>query len=97
VGEAMNIEEYADAINVEIRIARRCNRQPSWFANFERCEILDDGFIRGALGMGRTPDEAIEAYVKEIRGKKIVINSVDFITERRREFVVPDTLTGRPK
>jgi hypothetical protein len=88
--QTMNIEEYADAINVNIEVLRVRNRVPRWMASFEYTYEIDGIFERGAYGDGDTPEEAINNYVAEIRGKRLRIGS----RAERREFTVPMELEG---
>lgn len=84
----MNIEEYADVIGKEIHITRYPNQDNRYMARFE-AEIKGDGVLIGKYGNGRTPTEAINSYVKKIKGQILVFNSY---TDRRVELKVPNYL-----
>ena len=85
----MDIQEYADAINVEIHLKRYENQDNRWMAEFPDCELMEDGCLASAYGNGKTPDEAIRDYVNQIAGKRIAIGAY---TDGRREFNVPASL-----
>ena len=87
----MNIEDYADCINVEIVVRRYDNQNNRWIAEFDHCEVKGDGVLIGTHGNGSTPQEAVQAYIDQIRGKCIVLNAGSV---RRREFIVPTNLRG---
>lgn len=89
----MTISEYCDAINVNIEIIRYSNQNERWTAKFEYCETkdnIDSAILCGEYGEGKTPTEAINSYIRNIRGKRIVLNASS--KELRREFIVPFTL-----
>ena len=90
----MNIEEYADALNLELEIRRYPNQQNRYTASFEDCDTktsADSGVIEGTYGNGDSASAAIIDYVNQIRGKILVHRPFD--GEKRREYVVPKTLT----
>lgn len=82
----MTITEYADAMNQELEIRYYPNQDVRFSAQFVHCEIKGDGVLTSAYGSGRTPQNALDDYVKQISGKTIVLNEM-------REFIVPTTLT----
>lgn len=91
----MNIEEYADVLNLELRIFRYPNQNNRYSAAFEHCETKEDAGSAGLTseyGNGRSPDEAISSYVDKIRNKVLVIHAMD--EKRRREYVVPKSITA---
>jgi hypothetical protein len=87
----MTIGEYADILNVDLIIRRYCNQDNRYMAELENSEIKEGGCLAGIFGIGKTADEAIEDYVKLIKGKRIVFNAM---REDRREFDVPKTLVA---
>lgn len=90
----MHIEEYADALNLELIILRYPNQANRYCAQFEDCEVKDDAgsaILESAYGNGSTPQAAIAAYLNEIRGKVLVVCAGD--PERRRQYVVPRSLS----
>jgi len=91
----MNIQDYADALNLEIRLTRYANQNNRWIAQFERCDTKDDAascVLTSNYGSGVDPHSAIGDYVDEIRGK-ILVHCANSPEERR--FVVPKTLTAK--
>ena len=89
----MNVEEYADILNLELRITRYPNQQNRYCASFEHCETKDH---KGAAGLcsthgnGITPALAVGDYVSKIRGRLLVVNAMS--EKDRREYVVPKEL-----
>lgn len=91
----MNIEEYADILNLDLRILRYPNQDNRYCAAFERCETKDDagsGMLTSTSGNGNSPAEAINDYIERIRGKLLVVNA--YGNKERREYVVPKEITG---
>ena len=92
----MNIEEYADILNIQLRITYYPNQNGRWTASFEGVETKADassGILDSTYGNAESPDEAINDYVEKIRGRLLVINATG--GDKRREFIVPATLYGR--
>lgn len=85
----MTISEFSDVANVTIEI--RCSPRSSgpWIADIERGEIKGHGVLTSTTGWGKTPSEALEAMIKGIRGKTLVIGAY---TDARREIQIPKTL-----
>lgn len=83
-----SLEQFADehglVMKVHERTARDCPGR--FYAYFEHAEIKDGHMLVGAFGNGRTEDEAIQSYAKEISGRALVLNSY---TVERKEIVVP--------
>lgn len=86
----MTLEDYMDAINVGLVVRRYANQSNRWMAEFEDCEIMEDGCLRSGYGDGHSASEAISAYIDNIRGRRIVINATGGV--RRREFDVPRSI-----
>lgn len=86
----MQISEYADCINANLRLLRHSCQDNRWTALFEDCDIQDDGALIRVYGNGKTPHEAIIAYVQRIKGQKIVFYAMS--KTQRREFIVPKDL-----
>ena len=89
----MNIEEYADALNLELEIRRYPNQCNRYAASFENCETkasADDGCLTGTYGNGDSPSGAVVDYVQQIRGKILVHQA--YSGDKRREYVVPKNL-----
>lgn len=84
----MNIFEFADVIDKIIEVQRYPNQKGRWTAQFEGCEISDGRFLSSTYGEGWTPQEAIMAYVRAIRGKRLVFNATSKLM--RQEFTAPE-------
>lgn len=78
---------FLDIIDCSLELRRYANQDNRWLAQIERCELKDGSILSGNYGTGKTPDQAIEDYVKQIRGKLIVINATS--EKYRKEYVVP--------
>lgn len=90
----MNIEEYCDALNLELRIIRYPNQNNRYSAAFEDCEIKEDAadsFLTSTYGDGGTPGSAICDYLNKIRGKVLVVGAG---SDKRRQYVVPKELAA---
>ncbi|MFH2143070.1 MAG: hypothetical protein ABIJ97_11640 [Bacteroidota bacterium] len=85
----MTIEEYCDVINVDLIVTRFHNQNERWIALFEHCEVKDGIMLVGVCGNAHTPQEAVRDYIQQIKGKKIVFNSMG---KDRREFIVPNSI-----
>lgn len=87
----MDIQEYADAINLELDLKYYPNQKGRWIASFSDTEVKGDGVLIGEYGNGASPVYAISDYIEKIAGKTIVVRANG---DERREFVVPDSLTA---
>ena len=88
----MNLNDYCDAINVELIVRRYPYQNNRWTATFKDCEVKSQGCLESTYGTGTTPAEAIEDYLILIWKKTIVFDAPSI---GRREFVVPSiTLAG---
>jgi len=88
----MNIYEYADVLNTNIKINRYHNQERPFNASFEYCEILNGGILESPNERATSPNEAINAYLTRIKGKTIVFHAGT--NDMRQEFVVPKTITA---
>jgi hypothetical protein len=89
----MIITEYADVLNVGIRINYYHNQDTRWSAAFENCETkedITDPCLTGEYGNGHTPEEALYNYVQQIKGKVLVFNAMD--ENKKREYLAPNNL-----
>ena len=82
----MNIGEYLDILNLNLIVTRHHSQGNRWTASIEGADIKDGIFLRGTYGEGESCNAAIEDYLKQIRGKCMVINAA---SKTRREFIVP--------
>ncbi len=86
----MRLGEYADVLNLDIEIRRYHNQDNRYCAQLEHCEVKDEptsSCISSAHGNGRTPEEAMQDYCNQIRGRLLVVNAFDKV--ERREYRVP--------
>jgi hypothetical protein len=89
----MKLEEYADAINVDLIVQRHANRVANlenvhlpWTAELENVELKGDGTLVSLFGNGENPAQAMSDLVSQMRGNTIVVDATE---TWRREFVVP--------
>lgn len=85
----MKLDDYCDAINVDLVVRRYASQNNRWCARFDRCEVKNGSLLSSEYGNGVTPEGAIEDYLKKIAGKRIIL---DAGTTNRREFTVPERL-----
>ena len=90
----MTLDELATDNGLLMLVHERPNRLiesglSRYFAGFESVEIKAGSVLVGAQGQGNTVIEAIEDYVKLIRGTTIVHKAY---SNHRREIFVPDNL-----
>lgn len=88
----MNIAEYADAINQQVRIIYHTNQGCRWSAAFDRGEIKENSCLAGVYGNGGNPMAALEDYVSKIKGKVLVFNAGG--GDARREYTVPESVSA---
>ena len=85
-----SIEDFADKNNLvmEIHERRLPDESPSrYYAHFKSAEAREGTCcLIGLFGNGRTPEEAIRNYAREISLRTLII---DAMTEHRREITVP--------
>ena len=89
----MNILDYADALNLELEIRYYPNQERRFCARFARAEIKKGGLLAGVHGSGSSPANAVEDYVTQLRGERLIIGAY---SDSRREFDVPKNLMGLP-
>jgi hypothetical protein len=88
----MKIEDYADVLNLDLVVRRYANQGNRYCAKFDRAEIkdhVDSVGISSTSGNARSLHDAVNDYIAQIRGKRIVI---DALRESRREYDVPQNL-----
>lgn len=89
----MRLDEYADTLNLTLRILRYPNQNERWVASFDDCETKDDMsscILASTYGEGGCPETAVEDYLRQIRGRILVQHATS--KTYRREYVVPKTL-----
>ena len=90
----MDITEYCDVLNLELTILYYPNQGGRWCADIKGAEIKENassGILTSAHGNGPTPEEAIDDYVQQIRGKLLVLNASG---ANRLEYTVPMHICG---
>jgi hypothetical protein len=83
---ALTLNELADLIDVNISLLRYAGQAGRWTCQFSGVEVMESGCLTSAFGNGSTPQEAMEDFAKNIKGKRIAIGA---FTPRRREFNIP--------
>lgn len=61
-----------------------------WHADIDGAEVKDGAILRGCVGFGKTPRQALKEMTRNILGKRIVMYAT---SDSRHEFVVPSTTT----
>lgn len=73
----MTIFDYADSMNLEIRVTRYSNQSERWSAQFEGVYTADHPQAAtkvGTYGNGKSAVEAIRDYAGKISGKCLIFN-----------------------
>lgn len=73
------LQEFADQHGLVMEIYERDTKEfpllLRYYARFENCEISDGIVLISAFGNGKTPDDAMEDYTKQISGKKLIVST----------------------
>ena len=85
----MNIQDYCDILNVEIKLTYYPNQQGRWCARFDNAEIKCNGCLSSEYGDDISPTLEIKNYIEKIKGKTIVFYAM---SDERKEYVVPTSL-----
>lgn len=88
----MRIQEYCDALNIEIDATYYPNQSGRWCVKLARAEIkekADSCIAAYKHGNGKTVEAALTDYVNQIRGKILLLNGLN---SNRREYVIPADL-----
>ena len=91
-GNKMTIEELGDILNVDLLVRRYANQGNRYTAKFEKTRVKENkesNIVSSDYGSSTTFEGAVLSYIKNIRGKWLVVDDCNF----RREFGVPDTLS----
>lgn len=89
----MTIEELGDLVQEELIVKRYPQQDNRWMCRFAHSEAKlskSDIFARGFYGDGKSPEEAIQDYIEQIRGKILLFRGLD--RKERSTFGVPNTL-----
>ncbi len=87
----MKLTDLCDVLDVELDLKYYPNQNGRWVAKLSHAEISEGGFLTGVHGNGKTPEEAINDYVAEIKGQRVIFNAY---SDDRKEFVMPENLEG---
>ena len=85
----MTIQELVTLLDTTIEMGYP-TLEGSWWARVKGAEIKDGPILSSTTVWGKQPGVALISLAVELRGKRLVFNAGD--TEKRREFVVPETL-----
>ena len=89
----MNITDYCDILNINIKITYYHNQNKRWSASFEYGGIKESagiGILKSEYGTGKTPELAMIDYLYQVRGKYLVINAMG--GDKIREVIIPMNL-----
>jgi len=85
----ISIEEFANQYNLTMVIGERTVSKDAsnrYYAHFENAEIKESHLLSFSYGNGRTKEEAIKDYSRQISLKLIVL---DAYKDTRKEIQVP--------
>jgi hypothetical protein len=85
----MKLQEYCDVLGVQLNLTYYPNQKGRWTAQMEHSEVKTGNFLSSQYGEGKTPEEAMKDYARNIRGQHLVIGAY---SDDRKEFIVPETL-----
>lgn len=85
----MTLEELASSVNAQIEI-RYPDIEGNYMCDLDDADVKEGSTLIGVCGRGKTPQAARADYIREIRGKRLVIRP--FSHDRRHELTVPLTL-----
>lgn len=83
----MKLTELASILGSELQFGKTV--YGGWHASLTGVEVMDNGFLRDAVGFGRTKREAQQALVIAVRGRRVTKGAY---TKQRYEMEVPETL-----
>ena len=93
-----DITIFAAAHNLTLTISERHNEARSsmmrYYAKFNNVEVSTGNFLTSTFGNGRTAEEAIADYAKNISGQRLVVNAYNF---NRYEVNAPTLTFKAPK
>ncbi len=85
------LSDLLDIRDLQLLIEYLPHHTPRWIARITDAEVKDGCILASVAGRGALPSDAVIDYVRQIRGKRIVLNAMD--DARRVEFTVPEHLT----
>ena len=88
---SIGIGEFADIIEANIKITRSSGNS-RYVCYFEYSDIREDVGYSGMGGNGESVSDAINHYIDQIKGRKLVLHAHD--DDLRREHRVPMDLTN---
>lgn len=99
-GGTMTAQEFSERHGLKMVVCERpreywnYREQNRYYARFDGCEMKDGAMLVGNIGDGSTPEEAVKAYLDEIRGRTIVKRAYH---EDRRDIAVPNEFNLVPE
>jgi hypothetical protein len=97
-GGPCKLSEFAERNNLTMAVnerpgstmrAMRMGPESRFYAKFDHAELREGSAgLLGMFGDGATPDEAIEAYGREIAGGLLIIHAMQ--PDKRREIQCPN-------
>ena len=86
---AMTLKDLAQVTGTQIRIEFP-DFKGNWMCSLHDTEVKDGPMLGSPCGRGLSPQQAMGAYVPQIRGRRLVVAAMS--KDRRREFDVPTDL-----
>ena len=86
--ETKEILDLEKEIGFELIVNERPKdvRIPQYYVSFEGGEVMEGGCLVGLSGNGKTIDDAIKDYCREIETKRMAFGAY---TENRKEVILP--------
>jgi len=86
----MKLEDFARIINKTLDIHFVPKRNPEWYCTFQRGDVKEGAMLCGIFGNGNSPNEALRAYAKKIKGTKMIFNAGS--KDYRQEYEIPEDI-----
>ena len=75
----MNIYDYADCMDLELKLIRQPQANNRWMCMFDCVEVCEgERILRSAYGNSKSPEGAIADYSRQISGKKIKVKDATY-------------------
>jgi hypothetical protein len=88
-GGPCTLDEFAERHGLVMEIHERAGvyGDGRYYAHFKSVEEMRDGMLCGTYGNGATPEQAVAAYARKIRGKCLAVKAG---SKDRRNIQVPN-------
>ena len=90
----VEITDFEKEVGKELLIRAHHKECITYIARFDKCDICEGGCLISVAGYGYTIDEALIDYCKQIKGKRLCLDSY---SENRRYIEAPLNLQHTKK